>query len=182
MEISRLRLLFLTATLGAALSGCSMFGGSKNDAPPEAVPAAAETATTGEPASDRSIIEPEVERREIKRSRIDSEDFEIGLYAGILSIEDFESHSVFGGRFAYHLTEDFFLEATAGQSKAGRTSFENLSGSADILDDDDTEVLVLRALDRLECVARRGVHRQGPRIQQRVLLRGRHRQHHVRRR
>ena len=137
MEISRLRLLFLTATLGAALSGCSLFGGSKDDAPPEAVAPAAETATTGEPASDRPIIEPEVERREIKRSRIDSEDFEIGAYFGILSIEDFESHAVYGARFAYHLTEDFFLEATAGQSKAGRTSFENLSGSANLLDDDD---------------------------------------------
>jgi outer membrane beta-barrel protein len=138
MEISRLRLLFLTATLGAALSGCSLFGGSKDDtSASEAVPPAAEIVTTGEPASDRPIIEAEVERRESTRARIDSEDFEIGAYAGILSIEDFESHAVYGGRFAYHLTEDFFLEATVGQSKAGRTSFENLSGSADLLDDDD---------------------------------------------
>jgi len=137
MEISRLRLLFLTATLGAALSGCSMFRGDDVVAPPEAVPAATGATTTGEPAGDRPIIDPQIERRQIERARIDTEDFEIGAYFGILSIEDFESHAVYGARFAYHLTEDFFLEATAGQSKAGRTSFENLSGSANLLDDDD---------------------------------------------
>ena len=138
MEISRFRILFLTAALGAALSGCSMFRGDDVAAPPQGVPAATEiTATTGEPAGDRPIIDPQIERRQIEHSRIDTEDFEIGAYAGILSIEDFESHAVYGARFAYHLTEDFFLEATAGQSKAGRTSYENLSGSADILDDDD---------------------------------------------
>jgi len=115
-----------------------MFRGDDVAAPPQGVPAATEiTATTGEPAGDRPIIDPQIERRQIEHSRIDTEDFEIGAYAGILSIEDFESHAVYGARFAYHLTEDFFLEATAGQSKAGRTSYENLSGSADILDDDD---------------------------------------------
>ena len=76
--------------------------------------------STGEPADQKPIIDPQVERREIRRSQIDTEDFEIGAYYGILGIEDFESHAVYGARLAYHLNEDFFLEATLGQSQ-GRT-------------------------------------------------------------
>jgi outer membrane beta-barrel protein len=56
-----------------------------------------------------------------------------------MSIEDFESNTVIGARLAYHLTEDFFLEATYGQTRAGRTSYENLSGSADLLTDDERD-------------------------------------------
>src|SRR6185295_1953873 len=93
---------------------------------------------TGEP-SDKPIIEPEVERRKIKQKRIDTEYFEVGAYVGILSIEDFESNVVYGARLAYHLTEDFFLEGTIGQSRAGRTSYENLSGSADLLTDSERD-------------------------------------------
>ncbi|MGH8185612.1 MAG: outer membrane beta-barrel domain-containing protein [Steroidobacteraceae bacterium] len=107
--------------------------------PPEpVVQAPASEPVTGEP-SNRPIIEPQVERREIERTRIDTEDFELGAYVGVLSIEDFESNVVYGLRLAYHLTEDFFIEGTAGQSRAGRTSYENLSGSADLLADEDRD-------------------------------------------
>jgi outer membrane beta-barrel protein len=139
MEVSWFRVLLLTALCSAALPGCAWFGRG-NDAPPEPVTASAESSgITGEPASDGPIIEPKVARREIKRPRIDTEDFELGAYVGILSIEDFESNVVYGARLAYHLTEDFFLEATAGQSRAGRTSYENLSGSAELLTDSERD-------------------------------------------
>jgi hypothetical protein len=36
-----------------------------------------------------SVIEPELERRTITEADIDSEDFEAGVYAGVMSIEDF---------------------------------------------------------------------------------------------
>jgi outer membrane beta-barrel protein len=143
MEVSRLRLLFLTALAAISLQGCGLFSRG-GDAAPETVPATpaadgkTEGATTGQPDS-KPIIDPQVERREIKRAQIDTEDFEIGAYYGILSIEDFESHAVFGGRLAYHLTEDFFIEATLGQSRAGRTSYEKLSGTAEILTDDERD-------------------------------------------
>ncbi len=144
MEVSRLRLLFLTVIFAAALPGCSWFNRG-DDAAPETVPAASAGATTdtsttvGAPSSDQPIINPQVERREIRRAKIDTEDFEIGVYGGILAIEDFESHSVYGARLAYHLTEDFFLEATVGQSRAGRTSYETLSGSAELLTDSERD-------------------------------------------
>jgi outer membrane beta-barrel protein len=132
MEVSRFRLLFLILLAASVLPGCAMMrrGG---DAPPESA-AVRNTPVTGEPDTN-PVINPEVERREIKRARIDTEDFELGAYVGILSVEDFESNVVYGARLAYHLTEDFFLEGTVGTSRAGRTSYENLSGSADLLTD-----------------------------------------------
>lgn len=134
MEVSRLRLLFLIAA-AAVLPGCALFHRGEDAPAPEPV---AGTAAGAEEAA-RPIIDPQVERRTIKRPQIDTEDFEIGLYGGILSIEDFESHVVYGARLAYHLTEDFFLEGTLGRSKAGRTSYENLSGSADLLVGDERD-------------------------------------------
>lgn len=137
MEVSRLRLLFLSTVAATALQGCGLFSRG-DDAASESVPAT-DAAVIGEPVYQKPIIDPQVERREIRRAQIDTEDFEIGAYYGILGIEDFESHSVYGARLAYHLTEDFFLEATLGQSKAGRTSYENLSGSSDLLTDDERD-------------------------------------------
>ena len=134
MEVHRLGLLFLIAASAAVLPGCAMF--NRGEA---AAPAPEPAAATGEPASDRPIIDPQVERRTIKRARIDTEDFELGAYAGIMSIEDFESHSVYGARLAYHLTEDFFLEGTVGRSEAGRTSYENLSGGVELLTNSERE-------------------------------------------
>lgn len=142
MEVSRFRILFLSLLAVTVLPGCATFGGRDNDRPKPVdqsiAPAANAEPLTGEP-DQRPIIDPQVERREIRRSRIDTEDFELGAYVGILSIEDFESNVVYGGRLAYHLTEDFFLEGTFGQSRAGRTSYENLSGQADLLSDDDRD-------------------------------------------
>ena len=138
MEVSRLRLLFLIALAATTLPGCALFRRGDVSLPPAENEQAAAEPVTGEP-SDSPIIDPQVERREIRRTRIDTEDFELGAYVGMLSIEDFESNVVYGVRLAYHLTEDFFLEGTAGQSRAGRTSYENLSGSADLLTDSERD-------------------------------------------
>lgn len=140
MEVSRFRLLFLIAAAATALPGCALFSRGENVAPVIA-PAASDATAPDESSAQRPIIDPQVERREIRRARIDTEDFELGAYYGILAIEDFESHPVYGARLAYHLTEDFFLEATLGQSRAGRTSFETLSGSVDILNDAERDYI-----------------------------------------
>ena len=127
---SRFRILFLMLPLLAfGLSGCAatknLFGLGEREVV---------TATADDPGQ---VIEPEVERRKIKEPKIDTEDFEIGAYAGIIGIEDFESEVVYGVRLAYHVTEGFFVEGTVGQSEASQTSFERLSGGAPILSDDD---------------------------------------------
>lgn len=86
------------------------------------------------------VIEPEVERREIKEAKIDTEDFEIGAFAGFMSIEDFGVNPVYGAAFAYHITENFFVEASVGQSRAQETSFERLSGAAQLLTDEERDL------------------------------------------
>ncbi|HTB65660.1 MAG TPA: outer membrane beta-barrel domain-containing protein [Steroidobacteraceae bacterium] len=141
MEI-RLRILLLTVLLGlsGSLSGCAtlhhLFG---HDAPAAAA-AADEGASTDRSADEDStpprVIQPEVERRNVKVPRIKSQDIELGGYIGTLNIEDFGAHRVFGVQAAYHVTEDFFLQAEAGRSKAGRTSFETLSNISLLTDNE----------------------------------------------
>lgn len=86
------------------------------------------------------VIKPNLKREPVKPARIDSENFEIGAYVGLLSIEDFGTNSVTGGRLAYHFSEDFFVEASYAQSKAGETSFERLSGNISLLIDTEREL------------------------------------------
>ena len=123
---SRFRVLFLIVAM-ISLSGCAatknLFGFGNEEAPPP---------TSEAPGQ---VIDPEVERREIKEPAIDREDFEIGAYVGIMSIEDFGSDVSYGVRLAYHITEGFFVEGTVGQSEGGLTSFEELSGGARLITD-----------------------------------------------
>ncbi len=85
------------------------------------------------------VIEPDLDRRTVEKPAIDTENFEVGLYYGVLSIEDFDVGEVIGASLAYHITEDLFVEATYGQSKGDKTSYEELSGGAQLLDDGDRE-------------------------------------------
>ncbi|MDF2177862.1 outer membrane beta-barrel domain-containing protein [Aliiglaciecola sp. CAU 1673] len=85
------------------------------------------------------VVEPEVDRRQINDADIDTEDFEVGLFYGQISIEDFSNSSVTGLTLAYHITENIFMEASYGQADAGLTSFEQLSGGAPFLTDDERE-------------------------------------------
>jgi outer membrane beta-barrel protein len=83
------------------------------------------------------LVVREPERREVKVNQIDTEDFEIGPYGGILDVQDFGSNAVYGLRGAYHITEDFFIEGVYGLSKLGKTSYERLSGNVQLLANDD---------------------------------------------
>jgi outer membrane beta-barrel protein len=87
-------------------------------------------AATGsdENADAVQVITPEVKPREVSEAEIDDESFEIGVYAGIINIEDFGSEPLFGINASYYATEDFFLQLNYAISKAGNTSFEDLSG------------------------------------------------------
>jgi len=125
---SRFRILFLIVAI-SLLSGCAatknLFGFGRNEAPPP----------SAEPPGQ--VVDPEVERRRIKEPKIDSENFELGAFAGIFAIEDFGSNVVYGARLAYHVTEGFFVEGTAGTTEGDLTSFEVLSGDARLIDDDE---------------------------------------------
>ena len=120
---SRVLVLLLGLTLGVGgLTGCAR----------DRLVQAADT-------TQPPVIEPDVERRDIEVPRIDTEDFEVGLLAGQISVEDFGVNTVAGGRFAYHVTEGFFVELAAGRADTELTSFERLSGAAQLLTEDERE-------------------------------------------
>jgi outer membrane beta-barrel protein len=98
--------------------------------------ALAQDAVGAAPATPQ-VIEPRVKRREVKPASLDTENFEAGAFLGVVGIEDFGSSFSYGARIAYHFTEDLFAEATIGSSEAGRTSYEELSGSAELLTDSE---------------------------------------------
>ena len=163
-----LHLLLLTAI--AAASALPVTAAAQSAADPSALP-----------AQQPQVVEPAVERRDVEPAGIDTENFEAGLFVGTISIEDFGSSLLYGGRIAYHFTEDLFAEATIGTAEAGRTSYEDLSGSVDLLTDSQRAVHVLRPRAGLECPAGRGVLRRHARHAERDLLHARRRQHALRR-
>jgi outer membrane beta-barrel protein len=87
-----------------------------------------------------TLIEPEVERVEFDESLIDALDFEMAIYAGMLAVENFDTNPVIGLKIGYHISEDFFVQASYGTSEVGETSFEKLTGGAPLLSDDEREI------------------------------------------
>lgn len=124
---SRIHRLFLTAACMVVISAFM--------AVPAPVTAAAKTDFDSEP-----VIDPDLDRREIKEADIDTEDFVVGGFAGVMAVEDFGSNFVYGVRGAYNVTEDIFVEAAWGRTDTEETSFERLSGGAQILSDDDRQL------------------------------------------
>lgn len=104
------------------------------------------TTTTSLAATDPQVLEleplvvREPERREVDVDALDTEDFEVGVFAGLMNVEDFGSNAVMGVRAAYHVTEDFFVEGTYGTTKLGQTSFERLSGGPLLLTDAERDM------------------------------------------
>ncbi|MDF1644653.1 MAG: outer membrane beta-barrel domain-containing protein [Pseudomonadales bacterium] len=88
-------------------------------------------------ASDQTtaVFEPEVERAEINKPDIDTEDFEFGVSYGLMSVEDFGVSSVLAARLAYHISEYIFAEAVYGQTDTQETSFEVLNGTSLLTED-----------------------------------------------
>ena len=87
-----------------------------------------------------SLVQPQIERTEFNESIIDSEDFEISAFIGILSVEDFGANSVLGFKFGYHVNEDVSIQFDYGFSETGQTSFEVLSGGAPLLSDEERDL------------------------------------------
>ncbi len=145
-----IRILLLTAVLG--MTGCAWMpwrdkpaSGAASEGTTErgerVGDSQAKTADGSTPVgnADQVVIEPQVERRDVKPPHIDTENWEVGLSIGSLSVEDFEVNIVYGARLAYHINEDFFAEGLVGFSDAGLSSFERLSGSAPLLTDSERQ-------------------------------------------
>ena len=88
--------------------------------------AADEKDTKEQKPANEQVIVPQVERREVKVPKIPSNDFEFGLFAGTYATQNFGSNSVTGVRLGYHVTEDFFVEGTYGQTKVSDEAFRQI--------------------------------------------------------
>jgi outer membrane beta-barrel protein len=118
---SRIYLLLLrTAILSllAVTAGCASLGRSREPV---------EDANASSP-----VIDPRIERRTVSPPKIDSEDFEVTGYYGMLSVEDFGTNSVFGARLAYHVTEGLFAEATYAETSDVDKSSAEILGNYDL--------------------------------------------------
>ncbi len=82
--------------------------------------------TAPQQPSNEQVIQPEVERRELRLPKFPSKDFEIGLYGGLYATENFGSSAVGGLRLGYHITEDFFVQGTYGRTKISDEAFRNI--------------------------------------------------------
>lgn len=139
---SRSRVLLLTRSVGLAMLGSMLLTGcaalkwpwwGREDAADTEIASTEEIEREEQEAAPPRVIDPEVERRVIKRPKIDNENFEVGAYYGALSVEDFGTDAVYGVKLAYHITEDFFFEGNLGRTTLGRTSFELLNPGSDPL-------------------------------------------------
>jgi outer membrane beta-barrel protein len=118
---TRIRILLLSL-VALECSGCALF--HRQAKPDDSATASSDSDSNAPPPT---VIDPQVERRNIKVPTIHPSNVEIGAYYGELSIQDFGAQPVAGLRLDYHISEDFFAEATYGRAKAGFTSFETLS-------------------------------------------------------
>ena len=132
---SRLRILLLTVVL-ATLPGCatvrhwfhhrasatrSAAAGRQRDQPRTTTP------------RRRAWSTRRWQRRKITVPKIRSRNVEVGLDYGVLSIEDFGTHPVYGATAAYHITEDFFFQAEVGRATAGQHQLRNSERNIQLL-------------------------------------------------
>jgi len=126
----RLRVLFLTTVFP---SMCMLLVSS--------MAWSADTATNSENGTaQQQVIQPQIERRTIDIDAIDTEDFEISVFAGLYSAEDYGANMVIGARVAYHVTEDVFFEAAYAKTNTEETIYERLTGGAPLLSDSQREL------------------------------------------
>lgn len=133
---SRIRLLLLSACVVLAGAGCATHRARRTQSASAAttqVTQAADDSASADNTPPPVVVQPQVQRRSVTVPHIGARNVELGAYYGILSIEDFGTQPVQGVKLDYHVTEDLFFQAAYGQSRAGQTSYELLSGGVQLL-------------------------------------------------
>ena len=77
-----------------------------------------------QPANEQ-VIDPELDRRDVRPPRFPSNDFEAGVFVGTFATQNFGSSVVSGLRAGYHLTEDVFVQAVYAQTKVSDDAFRD---------------------------------------------------------
>jgi outer membrane beta-barrel protein len=82
-------------------------------------------AQTQAPANEQ-VVDPKVDRRDVRVPKFPSKDFEIGAFVGTYSTQNFGSSAVAGLKAGYHITEDIFVEAAFGSTKVSDETFRQI--------------------------------------------------------
>lgn len=72
------------------------------------------------------IIKPMEQTSSIRAAAIDTERFEVGPYAGFVSVEDFGTDSIAGLSLGYHVSSQFLAQLNYAQSSVARAAFEDV--------------------------------------------------------
>ena len=113
-----------TRTLALSVSTLLSIAGLAAVLPTAAL--AADPPPVAEKAPNQQVIVPEVDRRDIRKPRFPSNDFEVGVFAGTYATQNFGSSAVGGLRVGYHITEDVFVEAVYAQTKVSDEAFRQV--------------------------------------------------------
>lgn len=70
------------------------------------------------------VIDHDKNIKKANIAAIDTERFEIGVFTGLLSVEDFNTNPVYGVAMRYYLFPSFFVEANSGSSATDKSSIE----------------------------------------------------------
>lgn len=71
------------------------------------------------------VIDPDKKITAANPAALDTEHFELGFYAGALSVEDFNTNPVLGAALRYYFNERFLLEGSLGTSETERANPED---------------------------------------------------------
>lgn len=82
------------------------------------------------------VIGSDVKPMEVKQAKIDTEYFELGGFAGLITIDGAGSEFLYGVSGSFHATEDYFLQFNFGATEIGRTFAEDLLNSNMLTDRD----------------------------------------------
>ncbi len=89
-----------------------------------AAPAIASAQATA-PANEQ-VVDPQVDRRDVRVPRFPSKDFSVGVFAGTYATQNFGASAVVGLKAGYHVTEDIFVEAAFGTTKVSDETFRQI--------------------------------------------------------
>jgi outer membrane beta-barrel protein len=76
--------------------------------------------------ANEQVIDPKVDRRDVRVPKFPSKDFEIGAFVGTYSTQNFGASAVYGLKAGYHITEDIFVEGAFGSTKVSDESFRQI--------------------------------------------------------
>ena len=90
-----------------------------------ALPAFAQSTPPARPANE-PIVDPQIDRRDIRVPAFPSKDVEVGLFVGSYATENFGTSAVYGLKVGYHITEDFFVQGVYAQTKVSDEAFRQI--------------------------------------------------------